>query len=116
MNRAYVILSPKYQHNSGGIKVLYALFEALKKAKQEAYLINEPWEFPKELDRENTVAVYPEIYPGNPLGCKYVARYVLNKPGLIAGDKTYDKDEMVFVYSEMLLGFLSILLQSFLLF
>lgn len=34
---------------------------------------------------EHTVAIYPEIVPGNPLGSPWVVRWLLNRPGKITG-------------------------------
>ena len=48
------------------------------------------------------VVVYPEIISGNPVAAPFVVRYVLNFPGLLGGDKCYDKDELCFGYSRTL--------------
>lgn len=45
---------------------------------------------------DDVIAVYPEVVSGNPLRAKHVARWVLNIPGLIGGDTTYDDSETVF--------------------
>ena len=34
-------------------------------------------------DNGNFVAIYPEIYHGNPTGANTVVRYILNKPGVM---------------------------------
>jgi hypothetical protein len=96
MNKPYYILSPSYQSNSGGIKVLYELVKRLNARGQRAYIVNGPAQVPVD-----AIAVYPEIYKGNPFGCKTVARYVLNSPGKIGGDKVYDDKELVFSYYEL---------------
>ena len=43
--------------------------------------------------------VYPETVTGNPLGAKVVIRWVLNRPGLLAGDRVFDPKKIVFNYS-----------------
>lgn len=43
--------------------------------------------------------VYAEIVKGNPLRAQNVIRYVLNVPGLLGGDKTYDSSELVFAWN-----------------
>ena len=98
MNKPYYILSPSYQSNSGGIKVLYELVKRLNARGQRAYIVNGPAQVPVD-----AIAVYPEIYKGNPFGCKTVARYVLNSPGKIGGDKVYDDKELVFVFDYVFL-------------
>jgi hypothetical protein len=50
------------------------------------------------------IAVYPEVVTGNPLNARIVARWVLNRPGLLGGEKVYDPGELVFYYSEVYLG------------
>lgn len=52
---------------------------------------------------DDVIAVYAEIYPGNPLGAKHVARFVLNIPGLLGGDKVYADTETIF-YAPQLTG------------
>jgi O-antigen biosynthesis protein len=46
-------------------------------------------------------AVYPEIVPGNPLNAPHVARWALNRPGLIGGDEVFAESELVFTYSDI---------------
>lgn len=97
LTKPYYILSPKYQSNSGGIMILYKLKDLLTNLGCEAHIVNnEKAEVPKD-----AIAVYPEIYSGNPLGCNTVARFVLNAPGRIGGDKIYDEKELVFVFDYM---------------
>jgi len=46
-------------------------------------------------------AIYPEVIAGNPLAAESVIRWVLNRPGLLAGDSVYSEHEHVFYYSEV---------------
>jgi len=46
-------------------------------------------------------AIYPEVITGNPLAAESVIRWVLNRPGLLAGDAVYSEHEHVFYYSEI---------------
>jgi hypothetical protein len=53
-----------------------------------------------QLDPERVIVVYPEVVSGNPLGAKHVVRYVLNHPGLLGGDTSYNPDELVIYYAD----------------
>jgi len=44
------------------------------------------------------IAVYPEVTSGNPFQLPVVARWLLNRPGLLGGDKEYADDEILFCY------------------
>lgn len=109
MNRPYYILSPGYQHNSGGIKVLFELCDKLNELGEEAYIVTDRFEskkntkqiFARGIKHKDAIAVYPEIYKGNPLRMPTVARWVLNSPGKIGGDKVYDHNEKVFSFYEL---------------
>ena len=52
----------------------------------------------KNLCKEGFIAVYPETIEGNPLSAPNVARWVLNRPGLLGGSEVYDDSELVFNY------------------
>ncbi|HKI95466.1 MAG TPA: hypothetical protein VJ992_09265 [Gemmatimonadales bacterium] len=103
--RKYLIWSYDYQHASAGPKTLHKLCHELNQAGQEAYVgrwaTNPEWNTPVytgELD-DDWVAVYPEVVRGNPWRSFHVARWVLNVPGRLGGDRTYDPREMVFSFS-----------------
>ena len=53
-------------------------------------------------DARTPIIIYPEIVSGAPFGGACVVRYVLNYPGLLGGDKTFDKEELCFSYSKVL--------------
>jgi hypothetical protein len=54
-----------------------------------------------ELCKRGFTAIYPEVVSGNPLAAESVIRWVLNRPGLLAGDAVYSGNEHVFYYSEV---------------
>ncbi len=118
----YYIVAPRYIRTSAGVKALYLLCHCLNRAGQEAFMVVYP-------DRPNPdrtkldlliprlsseqmqkhvkagvspIIVYPETIGGNPLRGRSIVRYVLNFPGLLAGDRVYQKNEMVFGYSSVL--------------
>lgn len=91
----YVIVAPPYNNISAGIKVLYELQKWLIRFGKDAIIMcfNSPF-----IINDDDIAVYPEIVSGNPLGARRVVRYILNDPGKLGGDKTYDKDEILVAY------------------
>lgn len=109
--RPYVIWIYPYRNSSAGIRVMHRLCHELRQRGQEAYVYpgwpnpdwNEAWlADPREVLARDAIAVYPEVVSGNLLGASRVARYILNVPGLLGGDKQYDPAEMLFCYSPCL--------------
>lgn len=113
----YLIVSPPYQHNSGGIRVLYELSKHLKEAGQEAKVVQAVLQpsivFLKkgydyaDMDyfndaTNNGCVVYPEIIHGNPTKAKRVWRYILNVPGKICGDRAYPESETLVYHNDQL--------------
>ncbi|MEO1949615.1 hypothetical protein [Thioclava sp.] len=49
---------------------------------------------------DDAIVVYPETVRGNPLEAERVARWLLNRPGLLGGNETLDPGEEVFFYQE----------------
>ena len=101
----YLIWSYAYSHASAGPKALHRLCHELNDDGLEAYVawpeVNPEWNTPYHaapLDGD-WCAVYPEIVRGNPWNAPHVARWVLNRPGLLGGDREYDPAEMVFSWS-----------------
>ena len=104
----YLIWSYDYSHASSGPKALHRLCHELRLAGQDAYVgwpvTNPDWDTP-HFDgpiTDDVIAVYPEIVAGNPYKAKRVARWVLNVPGKLGGDKVYDPSEMVFTWDRSL--------------
>lgn len=104
----FVVISPEFNANSGGIIALHKLADKLCKFGEIAY-INVPTlksssaKFIEKndlstLDLNQTMVIYPEIISGNPLNAKYVTRWLLNTPGLIAGDGKYSENDLIYKY------------------
>jgi O-antigen biosynthesis protein len=109
----YVILAPGYVTSSAGVVCLYRLCNDLNTRGFPSYIVGSKhtpktlaaplidWNEGIELCRHGYTAVYPEIADGNRLRAPYVARWVLNRPGLLGGDKVFDESELVFNYSSV---------------
>lgn len=91
---SYLIMAPEYQHNSAGVRALYRLKDELIARGYKARMVQ------KCFASNNDIVVYPEIVSGNPLGGKTVARWVLNKPGLLGGEQSYDENELIFTWDK----------------
>ncbi|AHI30137.1 hypothetical protein AU14_12725 [Marinobacter similis] len=55
----------------------------------------------KKSDLKGAIVIYPEITAGNPLGAKFVVRWLLNKPGVINGNKDFGNKEIFFFYDSI---------------
>lgn len=102
----YIIWSPPYDPTSGGIKVLHKLCHEMRSLGYDAYLTvasSSGWNTPCFQGNigDDCVAIYPEIVFGNPIGCKKVIRWVLNKPGKIGGPTEYDKTDYIYAFHKM---------------
>lgn len=75
--KPYIIVSPPYTPTSGGIKVMWALYGHLLARGIEVYMN----QIPNNINPKDTIAVYPEIQNGNPVGTENIVRYVLAPPG-----------------------------------
>ncbi len=91
---SYLIFAPEYQHNSAGVRALYRLQDELRNRGYAAKIVQ------KGFASNDDIVVYPEIISGNPLGGKTVARWVLNYPGLLGGQKEYDEREIIFTWDK----------------
>lgn len=108
----YYIVVPDYRENSMGIRVLHYLCHALNLVGRDAFIygankINPDLKTPiltSEIREYHLatgkvpVAVYPEVVSGNPLKCQVVCRYMLNKEGVIAGNRINAEPEDLFFY------------------
>lgn len=105
----FLIWSPGFDTNSGGIIALHRLADLIAKQGEKSYIftshtfegssatvINE--RTPINLIDEETMVIYPEIISGNPFGTKFVTRWLLNTPGKIGGDGKYGDNDLVFKY------------------
>ena len=112
MIRPYLIVTHNYRRTSAGARVLHRLCHLLNGCGLNAWVtspvMNPEWnELYADDDLQHALArtgivVYPEVEPGNPLEAKRVVRYLLNQPGYIRGDATFDSSESLFCYGELL--------------
>lgn len=96
--KPYCIVSPDYDHTSGGIKVMWGLFGHLLARGHEVYMNRRP--------EKHTIAVYPEIVNGNPANGETVVRYILNKPGVMwngveESPVEFDNRDILFCFSKI---------------
>jgi len=105
----FVIFSPPFQANIGGVVALYNLARSIDEAgfackvfdTNGLRLSNNIFEkYAIEANvNENTVVVYPEVIFGNPLNAKYVVRWILCEIGIHCPHdiyKTWGKDDFVY--------------------
>jgi hypothetical protein len=109
----FVIFAPSFVSNSAGIGCLYRLCHELRRLGFQAFMtggqltarhLDAPLinvEEARALCERGLTAIYPETISGNPLAAASVIRWVLNRPGLLAGDAVYSENEHVFYYSEV---------------
>lgn len=91
MPRPYHIVAPGFTVMSAGIRVLHELHRLLRERGYESTISCDT----PAPEKEETVAVYPEIVAGNPLGFKHVARWDLCYPV-----HKYPPSEKVFYYMD----------------
>ncbi|KKB04222.1 glycosyltransferase family 2 protein [Pantoea anthophila] len=118
LKHPYYIVSPDYRESSGGIQALHKLCHQINLQGGNAWMvdcnvINPAWKTPR-LDAETwrqhkkaqltPIAVYPEIYSGNPLNADVCVRYMLNHEGLLNGNRLNESEEdLFFWYSSQLI-------------
>ena len=114
----YYIFSPDYRESSGGIQALHKLCHQINLHGGNAWMVNSDitnpaWNTPK-LDVEIydqhkkseliPIAVYPEIYSGNPIKADVCVRYMLNHEALLNGNRLNETEEdLFFWYSSQLI-------------
>ena len=114
-NNPYYIVSPDYTRKSMGIRVMHYLCHALNISGENAFMVtnqvNPELRTPILTQNNiqyhlslglNPIAVYPEIYHGNPIGAKTVVRYLLNEPGLCGGPTSFESTDILFAFRESL--------------
>lgn len=112
----YYIVAPAYRQTSAGVRALHYLCHILNEAGYEAYVTTDvtssylrtPLLTDGIRNRHATtdrlpIMVYPEVVPGNPLNGQVVARWLLNKPGHLGGDKTFPASELLFFWDTWVL-------------
>ena len=127
-NRNFIIYAPSYKEDSGGIIVLHKLCHMLNEMGHKAYLWPDrigsrssiwklirnylkPKKYITDCDfytpiagpstlNENSVVIYAETVPGNPLKASKVVRWLLHKPGFHTGVAEYGKGELIFAFDD----------------
>jgi hypothetical protein len=103
----FVIYSPGYQFNSGGLIALSMLAHNLASIGEQSYVIGSkgPGNLGEELqgrrfDPESTIMVYPEIVYDNPFNYKHIVRWILN-----SSHRPYPENDYLFKYSDYFTSF-----------
>ncbi len=103
----YYIWAPDFDPHSGGILALNKLSHNLRSIGETSFLVSRTSDPSLDIvktnkisNNSNTVMIYPEIITGNPFGTKNVVRWLLNTPGVIAGDGIYEDKDLVFKYND----------------
>jgi len=121
----YIIVAPAYNSASAGIRALHMLCHSLNLIGQRAFIYIHPqviWDdrgqytcpelctpllIPEALahfeqNGQPPVVIYPETVVGNQLRASVIVRWLLNYPGLLGGDTTYDAGDILYAYSRRL--------------
>lgn len=107
----FTILAPNYVHNSAGVGCLWRLANLLIELGHDVSVFNyqrgpmaaaPKWsraKIAKDID-PNSMMIAPEVFPSFE---RYkdlkIVRWCLNKPGLLGGPTTYERNERVFHFS-----------------
>lgn len=109
----YYLMAPAYDRLSSGIRVMHQLCDCLNRLGEEAY-ISSPKLSPQLRTPALTpevramhaaaglepIAIYPEIIGANPLNCRTVVRYILNRVGLLGEAPKYGKNDLFWLHNE----------------
>lgn len=106
--KPYIVYAPPYHTGSAGIVVMHRLMQELRKKGAEVYTNQQSqnkkwdsvplWEYP--FISGDIIAIYPEIVHGNPFSATTVVRYIMHIPGYWGGPDTFDKNDILFAYSD----------------
>jgi len=101
--KPYLIRSPEFKIDSGGIRVMWGLYGWLL-AKGQIVFLNAQCSPP-------SIGIYPEIYHGNEMNATKVIRYILQKPGMMgqgtpgvnfkAGPLHFDETDELYAFSRV---------------
>ncbi len=104
----FVIISPEFKAESGGIIVLHKLADMLAKLGENSYINVPTYEGSSakfihkndisSLNLNSSMFIYPEIIVGNPYNAKHITRWLLNTPGVIAGDGKYGDNDLIYKF------------------
>lgn len=108
----FIVYTPAYVENSGGVMVLYNLARNLRDTGNEVFIITFENRNPQNILCNNygsqvdvtdeSIVIYPEVVVGNPLNAKRVIRWILCDLGKNCSPhiyKTWDKTDIVYYYS-----------------
>lgn len=107
----YVLPAVDYSTTSAGRVACHRLIHELNTAGYHAFSVGLPnpdWN-ERRLTRAGLrfmnifakpIIIYPEVIVGNPFKAKRVVRWTLNSPGRIGGDIEFDKNELVYTWSQ----------------
>ena len=99
-HRKFVVYAPPLDHKFAGVVMLHLLNDSLNAMGESSKIVF----YGTTLDPgdHDAIVIYPEVVHNNPLGAKHVARYLLNKDGLIQKEKI-DRSfkQYIFTYSRM---------------
>jgi len=110
----FLIVAPSFTHRSAGVRALYRLCHHLNQSGYPSAVIPfpggnidnfSPWNvFGYQGKIDDAVVIYPEVVSGNPYKAAKVVRWVLNDPGLLGGETSYEANEIVFAYDPNKIG------------
>lgn len=103
--KPYSIVTPDFKIDSGGIRVMWGLYGWLL-TKGQIVNVNAKY------SNSDFVAIYPEVYHGNPMGAQTVVRYILQKPGMMGkgtpgsqsfrpGPTKFNPNDKLFAFSRL---------------
>jgi hypothetical protein len=109
--KPYSVVTPNFKIDSGGIRVMWGLYGWLLAKGQ---IVNVNLQYPDP----NFIAIYPEIYNGNPIGANTIVRYILQKPGMMGkgtpgtssfrpGPTEFGPNDKIFAFSRLYMKDLS---------
>lgn len=81
----FIIYAPALSRQSAGNFMLHFLNQALNEIGETSKVV--VWGENPGLIADDTIVIYPEVVPGNPLSARCVARYLLNSDGAVCGQK-----------------------------
>lgn len=101
--KPYLIRTPDFKIDSGGIRVCWGLYGWLL-AKGQVVFLNIKVNVP-------SIGIYPEIYHGNEMEATKVIRYILQKPGMMGqgtpgvnfkpGPTHFDESDELYAFSKV---------------
>jgi hypothetical protein len=100
----FIIVSPSPPTKRwGGVCALYQLADALRARGHgvSVWIEHRMDEHRTVDDSPNCVAIIPEVYSGNPTGCKNVVRWILNIPGVAQPNdcRNWGRDDLLMFWS-----------------